>query len=107
MKQIKLREPILYTSLWVVSVVIVVIWSVSWYKLNDTWIILLDIVLFMTLVLWFGWICIWRFMSLVKWSDRHETRDMKKYILWKIKDIDDSIEELKEEKEKLRKLIRQ
>lgn len=101
MKQTKLREPILYTSLWGVSVVIVVIWLVSWYKLNDTWIILLDIVLWITLASWFGWICIWRVVSLVKWFDRQETRDMKKYILWKIKDIDDKIEGLKEEKKEL------
>ena len=53
------------------------------------------------------YIIVWWLISLSKRSDRHDTIDMEKYILWKIKDIDDKIEELQKEKEQLRKIIRQ
>jgi Na+-transporting methylmalonyl-CoA/oxaloacetate decarboxylase gamma subunit len=101
MKQTKLREPILYTSLWVVSVVLLVLLenyapkSLDWF----------GYVLWMSIIILF--LCIWIYalmwwmVCLAKRSDRHETKDMKKYILWKIKDIDENIEELQEEKEEL------
>lgn len=49
----------------------------------------------------FGYSILWWLVAIDKRTDRQDTRDMKKYILWKIKDIDENIEELQEEKEKL------
>lgn len=97
MKQTKLREPILYTALWVVSVVIAcLIWMI-----NDTGILWLDFIIAFVLFLFLTYAFLWWLLFCSKWSDRCETRDMEKYILWKIKDIDDEIEELENEIEEL------
>lgn len=99
MKKTKLREPILYTSLWVMSAIITVIIFSSY--IEDTWIMRLDIILWCVLAITFCYCLLWWIHVLVKRSDRNDTRDMKKYILWKIKDIDEKIEELREKKEEL------
>lgn len=103
MKQTKLREPILYTSLWVVSVVIMSLMSM----INDTGILWLDFIIAFVLFLFITYAFLWWILVISKRSDRHDTIDMKKYIIWKIKEVDENIEELQEEKEELRKLIRQ
>lgn len=99
MKQTKLREPILYTSLWVVSVAIIVM-SLT-LMINDTGILWLDFIIAFVLFLFIIYALMWWMVCLAKRTDRQDTRDMKKYIIWKIKDIDENIEELQEEKEEL------
>lgn len=102
MKQTKLREPILYTSLWVVSIVLLVL--LDCYdkptSLDKMWYILWYTTIFLFIILWI-YALMWWIFSLTKRFDRDETRDMKKYILWMINDIDEEIEELREKKEEL------
>lgn len=101
MKQTKLREPILYTSLWVVSSVLFILWGIYWpFSLDIFWDILWMIMLLLTMLI-AAYALMWWIIVLTKRSDRNDTRDMKKYILWKIKDIDEKIEELREKKEEL------
>lgn len=99
MKQTKLREPILYTSLWVVSIILTAMLFI-WY-IKETWIIWLDIVISAIYMIVITYFFVWWFISSSRWFDRDETRDMKKYILWKIKFIDQQIADLQEEKEDL------
>lgn len=73
----------------------------NWY-INFVW---LNYFLSIILVLLFIFIVIYNFVgifiALFKRQERYETRDMKKYILWKIKFIDQQIAELQEKKEYL------
>lgn len=102
MKKTKLREPILYTSLWIVIIIWLVLFD-NYYapiSLDKMWWILWTTTIFL-FIIWLIYASIWWIFWLTKRFDRYETRDMKKYILWKIKDIDEKIEELREKKEEL------
>lgn len=97
MKQTKLREPILYTSLWVVSTItIFFVWGI-----NDTEIMRLDFVIAFILFVILTYCSLWWIYCLTKRADWNDTRDMKKHILWKIKDIDEEMNELQAEREEL------
>lgn len=105
MKQTKLREPILFTILWIMSVVLFILWLIYWpFGLDIFWYMLWTIVILLSIII-IIYVFLWRIFVLTKRFDRHDTRDVEKYIIGKIDVIKNDIKYLQQEKNDLEKLI--
>lgn len=103
MKQIKIKEPIIYSSIWILCLVIIIILDKIWTKSLDwtgyLWLIFAIFIGFVSLYLTIGWV-----IALKVWFDWYKTRDMNKYISNNIKEKQEEIKSLQEEIENLQSI---